>query len=252
MLKLPLKLKTFIWKACKNAIPTRQNLYKRKLTNCPSCPICNDATEDVGHLLLHCPWTRPVWFGSLLQWNAATQNTSRLDLWLQDRIQALPNTENKALNISLLLTLCWYIWKGKNGKAFEDVDPLPEQYLKLASSTTYDNWKELSTTNTSVPNSPSRATAIQRPHWLLPPEGFIKCNSDACFDGNLRLCSIGILMRDDHGNVIAGDAKVIPALSSLQAEAIAMKEVHFLALNLGIKNIILRQTSKSSIPATKT
>lgn len=57
--KVSPKIKTFIWKACKNAIPTRANLYKRKLVDKHLCHVCQKAIEDVEHLLLTCPWTRP-------------------------------------------------------------------------------------------------------------------------------------------------------------------------------------------------
>lgn len=65
--KVPPKIKTFMWKACKNALPTKSNLHIRNLTDCSLCPVCHEATEDIEHLLLFCPWTRPIWFGSPLQ-----------------------------------------------------------------------------------------------------------------------------------------------------------------------------------------
>lgn len=60
------KIKNFIWKLCKNVVPTRCNLFKRKMADSNTCPVCQEATEDVEHLLLLCPWTRPIWFGSTL------------------------------------------------------------------------------------------------------------------------------------------------------------------------------------------
>lgn len=104
------KIKTFIWRACKNAIPTRSNLHRRNLADNHLCPVCQEAMEDVEHLLLTCPWTRPLWFGSPLQWNPADQNVTRLDLWLHDKFnQISTKKENYEQNAVLILTLCWYI-----------------------------------------------------------------------------------------------------------------------------------------------
>lgn len=87
--KVSPKIKNLIWKACKNAIPTKHNLHRRKLTDNHQCSVCLKEDEDVEHILLTCPWTRPVWFGSPLQWNPADQKITRLDLWLQDKFNQL-------------------------------------------------------------------------------------------------------------------------------------------------------------------
>ncbi|XP_062147881.1 uncharacterized protein LOC133856858 [Alnus glutinosa] len=48
------KLKLFAWRACQNLLPTRDNLYKRKVIQDPSCPCCSYAieTEKVELLLV--------------------------------------------------------------------------------------------------------------------------------------------------------------------------------------------------------
>lgn len=58
------KIKSFWWRVCSNAIATRENLFKRNCSPSPLCQICNSQVESVDHLLLECPWTKPVWFGS--------------------------------------------------------------------------------------------------------------------------------------------------------------------------------------------
>lgn len=58
--------------------------------------------------------------------NENNDSITRLDLWLQDKFKQLTvNKESYEENISLLLTLCWYNWKGINSKVFEDCDPQP-------------------------------------------------------------------------------------------------------------------------------
>ncbi|KAI8573093.1 hypothetical protein RHMOL_Rhmol01G0251900 [Rhododendron molle] len=41
-----------------------QGAVQRKCSPSPLCPICNEVEETVEHTLFHCPWTKPIWFGS--------------------------------------------------------------------------------------------------------------------------------------------------------------------------------------------
>lgn len=59
-----------------------------------------------------------------MQWSPTDQNVARLDLWLHEKFNQLSTKkENYELNAVSMLTLCWYIWKGRNLKLFEDHDP---------------------------------------------------------------------------------------------------------------------------------
>jgi len=61
------KIKFFLWSACQNALPTLDNLYRRKMVPEPLCPICKSEPETIEHTLLLCPWMTQVWNDSSLQ-----------------------------------------------------------------------------------------------------------------------------------------------------------------------------------------
>lgn len=50
------KIKTFLWKAVSNFVPTMMALFRRKITRTPLCPLCNLAPETIEHLLFFCKW----------------------------------------------------------------------------------------------------------------------------------------------------------------------------------------------------
>jgi hypothetical protein len=50
-LKVPNVEKNFIWRACHDILPTRDNLVRRKVLTDPSCPICGLEAETPIHLL---------------------------------------------------------------------------------------------------------------------------------------------------------------------------------------------------------
>jgi hypothetical protein len=56
--------KNFVWRACNNLLPTRDNLLQRKVVNDLRCPICNLESETTYHILWGCPFARDVWGAS--------------------------------------------------------------------------------------------------------------------------------------------------------------------------------------------
>lgn len=60
-LESPNASKTFIWRACLNALTTRANLVKRKVVEDPTCPIFKQQPETIEHILWACPSARMCW-----------------------------------------------------------------------------------------------------------------------------------------------------------------------------------------------
>lgn len=52
----PPKIQHFLWKACSDSLPIKQNLTKRISSIDPTCPICGHGEESVKHALLQCSW----------------------------------------------------------------------------------------------------------------------------------------------------------------------------------------------------
>lgn len=51
----------FLWRACNNILPTKENLMRRKIVSGPTCPLCGRETETSGHALWSCDAARAVW-----------------------------------------------------------------------------------------------------------------------------------------------------------------------------------------------
>lgn len=59
-IKVPLKIKIFMWFLYKKVILTKDNLAKRNWNGCKKCTFC-DADESINHLFFDCPFTRLIW-----------------------------------------------------------------------------------------------------------------------------------------------------------------------------------------------
>ncbi|KAL0361161.1 UNVERIFIED_CONTAM: putative mitochondrial protein [Sesamum radiatum] len=65
--QVPPKVRTFVWRACHEAVPTALNLARMVPEVDTQCMICGVANESLQHVLLHCSFTRQVWALSNLQ-----------------------------------------------------------------------------------------------------------------------------------------------------------------------------------------
>ncbi|XP_062152012.1 uncharacterized protein LOC133860414 [Alnus glutinosa] len=54
-LSVPNPVKIFMWRACSNILPTKQNLFKRQVVEDDRCPWCRQEEETIVHALWSCP-----------------------------------------------------------------------------------------------------------------------------------------------------------------------------------------------------
>ena len=57
-MKIPNKVKIFLWKCCVDAIPCCDELWKKKVRKNPNCIVCGEGKETIEHVLLLCEWTK--------------------------------------------------------------------------------------------------------------------------------------------------------------------------------------------------
>ena len=75
LLHVPNKVKNFIWRACRNSLPTKLNLVCRTVIEDPHCDRCREADEHTLHALWLCPMLDVVWLDSE-QWACQTSTKS--------------------------------------------------------------------------------------------------------------------------------------------------------------------------------
>ena len=63
-IRVPNAVKVFLWRACSNILPTKDNLLKRGVVNEDLCLLCTRERETVLHTLWECPAIEDVWGSS--------------------------------------------------------------------------------------------------------------------------------------------------------------------------------------------
>ena len=60
-LKIPSKVKIFIWRSLHGIVPLKCILANRHIGTSAECPICHNGPEDLRHLLFICPSAQELW-----------------------------------------------------------------------------------------------------------------------------------------------------------------------------------------------
>jgi hypothetical protein len=112
------KIKLFIWLCVKEKVLTWEVLRKRGWQGPGICPLCNRASEDIHHLLIHCDFTKDVW-------NRLLQHFSLTFSWIGATISDCFSSwfTEKSAPHSLAAHVCWQIWIERNKVIFDDVLP---------------------------------------------------------------------------------------------------------------------------------
>jgi ribonuclease HI len=116
--KIPLKYKLFVWLAGIDRILTWDSLRRRGWEGHGLYSLCRQAPEDIHHLLIHCKFTKEVWYRLLSQfnlpftWSGATF-TDCFNSWLL----------NKSAPTCLAAHISWHLWIERNRALFENRSP---------------------------------------------------------------------------------------------------------------------------------
>jgi hypothetical protein len=60
-LQVPNSTKIFLWRACNDILPTKENLKKRGVVDDDLCRFCGIDRETIMHILWECPSSQDVW-----------------------------------------------------------------------------------------------------------------------------------------------------------------------------------------------
>ena len=117
-LKVPNKIRGFIWRILSNALPTMSNLFKKNCCVTNRCLICKEKIENIGHLSCFCPWAHRIWFGSKSNFSLLDEDNFDFELWSKQCFTNLGlNDWEKALLTTMLSLIC----KGRNTFLYENI-----------------------------------------------------------------------------------------------------------------------------------
>ena len=113
-LKIPLKIKIFMWFLSNKVLLTKDNLVKRNWTGCTKC-VFSGEQETVEHLFISCPLARLIWRTVNFTYDlpSPTSVTNMFGNWLNG-----VDRKSKARIRIGVSALCWSIWRCRNDIIF--------------------------------------------------------------------------------------------------------------------------------------
>lgn len=118
-LKIPLRIKFFLWLASRNRVLTADTLSKRGWQGPSIYSLCCKNEEKLEHLLFECKFAVSLWINLL----HGILNTTHLLLNLPSRWSRArkPQSGQARLLFDLFFTAtCWELWKERNTRIFEN------------------------------------------------------------------------------------------------------------------------------------
>jgi hypothetical protein len=132
-IKVPLKIRIFMWFLHKKVILTKDNLKKRNWQGCSKCCFC-DQDETIQHLFFSCPFIKMVWRIVYMTFNIPppTNVTNTFGNWLN----GVPKKDKEHIRVGVC-ALFWAIWtvrndfifNRKNFPSFMQVIPLATHWI---------------------------------------------------------------------------------------------------------------------------
>ena len=139
-IKVPSKIKIFLWFLKKGVTLTKDNLIKRNWKGSAKCCLCN-SNETIHQLFFECHVAKIIWFSFFIAFNIKppTGFTHLLGAW----IKGFHHTIRNQVLVGVT-TLWWALWLSRNKIIFKT--KVPNSYLQMIFRGTYwtRNWARLS------------------------------------------------------------------------------------------------------------
>lgn len=219
-LKLPPKIRIFLWRACANILPTKVALFRRHIAANPYCDRCGLEVESLTHALFVCRDSQDIWRGEPFKLRPFETQTS---MWtVMEEIRQ--STTHEAFMDALVL--CWKLCEIRNKETHGSMEATPREICAWAREyrSSYENAQV--------------GTAMRRDDYLdtiwRPPDPWvIKINVDVALPGGHDFFRIGLVARDSTRTVVWWRVKLITGRPSpVDGEAMGVYQGVLLARDM--------------------
>ncbi|MQL97422.1 hypothetical protein Taro_030114 [Colocasia esculenta] len=266
-LAAPLKWSILVWRLAKGCVPTDDILAGCGIPLCSRCSCCSSPSIESGtHLFFHSKVAKAVWgslFDVLKFHNLSVLNPMHGVIFFLD---AQPATSSRGNLIRFIfLAVIWELWCSRNRSRYDSFAMNNTHVLSKIRLNVQDavsasvlvfkglasaQIRLLSQCGIHVQQSPNLIPKVVR--WLLPPTGRLKLNVDGAYKSSMGIAAGGGVHRNDRGDIIFCFAHRYPHVcSSLEAEALALRDGIYMCCNHGFNTIFIESDSMVLIQVIK-
>ncbi|KAL7214682.1 hypothetical protein ACSBR1_026965 [Camellia fascicularis] len=243
-LRIPQKLKGFLWVVLNGRLFTNDMRMRRGLTNDSNCISCNNM-EDLNHVLRTCPQAGELWASVFnTQWYLRMLNTPLLDWIIVNAKNKTPYSNYISFGTIFIVAL-WRVWTNRNKKIFENKNFNSFESVKFI----FEFSLEIHMAFSRSIVTPKKSSVLIR--WIPPFASLIKLNSDGCLRESLGIGGFGGLFRDEQGAWISGYYDRIESRSSLEAELWAVYKGLIILLQRGLTKVVIETDAEQVVQLLK-
>lgn len=242
-IKAPPKVMNMVWRAINQCLPTRVNLIVKRVQVNEICPFCNGESETIIHVLVSCPFANQCWIrrGGFVP--SAEDYT--FDGWLR---QMLDHTGKEGHGE--ILTMCWSIWQARNRLVWDNKRS-EVNHVVFSTKQYLAEWRKAQSSSTMA----LYRDVIQgdgASSWVRPKKNSVKVTVDAALFSESSKYGVGLLARDDEGQVVQGKSEVFHGeVRSEFAEAVAIKEALSWIKSCGWREVVLESDCLAVVQAIR-
>jgi len=224
-----------------NILSTKEKLFHKGIVHDSSFPFCLNQVETMFHALWSCP-------AAVAVWQDCCRRLQKMTLGEGDGlyiIKLLKERLDQEEFIEAVMVLRQQVWLRRNEFVFKGNFIPPGQIISRAQDM-IKGFSEASQGDVLMPV----AVVSNPPKWRLPVDGWLKANWDAALNKTSRNMSVGVVVRNDQGQVVAALAKVFPYIDDPTiAEAVATWQAVNLCVGRGLHHVVLEGDSKNVVTA---
>ncbi|XP_026458707.1 uncharacterized protein LOC113359256 [Papaver somniferum] len=206
------------------------------------CVFCNSVVESTYHLFFDCDYAKEVWSLQPMASQGVTQTLNSHNTFLHKYNEWIACDIN-SISKAPVATKCWFIWKERFLKIFEDKSITPEQ-LALDITRHYDYW-HLTRLHTLAQSQVRHIKPI--PYWKFPEVNTVKINCDAsCISENTN-AGFGFVIRNRTGTLKAAESVIFRTSTAEEAEALTLLQATNWAITNNLQHLVIEGDNQAII-----
>ncbi len=190
---VPPKIRTFMWRACKDILPTQTKLFDERCIHTFTCLWCCEEVETRDHVLWQCEFAQKVWK------ECPTRILVHYDesiIFTEFIVSCFKDLSSPAIEI--VLTTAWSLWKARNDLQWDNKCSNVSEICLLKAGLALDFLESGQLLNENFCGG-----SLACPRWQFPGPNRYKLNvAYSLSPGNVQ-AGLGVLMRDSSGSVAA-------------------------------------------------
>nr|XP_023886589.1 uncharacterized protein LOC111998731 [Quercus suber] len=228
-LQVPNKIKNLVWRACRNSLPTNNNLVRQTIIDNPTCDHCKHVPESALHAFWTCSELDVVREDELFR-HCRRRHTS---MDFKELLSWLITNDH---SLEIFSTSVWLVWTQRNQVRMSQ----PSISVHQIPSSARERVAEFETSQPAPPFTPPDLTSLQA-KWRPPMPKMVKINCNGAIFKEQKKSGIGVVIRNNNGLVMASMSKLLPQqYTPLKIEALAASTALEFATELGFSRAVLK------------